>query len=227
MRSSRLIFRLVPSALPIEGTESGLLPTPSSQQAGAVSANDIDGELQPNKRMYSKRTGKHMQITLNRYVGLWPTPNVAGLHNRKGASATSGDGLSTAVKMWPTPTQRDWKDTPGMSLTGTNPDGSTRDRTDRLAGAVYAGSAQLGSLNPDWVERLMGFPVGWTDLSEGRNVESIDYRKEWVDGSWEDGIPRTAFMIPNRAKRLKQLGNAVVPQVVEMIGRAIQQAEEQ
>ncbi|MDA0790261.1 MAG: hypothetical protein O2780_12490 [Proteobacteria bacterium] len=113
-----------------------------------------------------------------------------------------------------------------MSLTGTNPDGSTRDRTDRLAGAVYAGSA-LGSLNPDWVERLMGFPVGWTDISEGRNVESIDYRKEWVDGSWEDDTPRTAFMMRNRGKRLKQLGNAVVPQVVEMIGRAIQQAEEQ
>ncbi len=30
--------------------------------------------------------------------GFWPTPSVHGLHNRKGASKTSGDGLSTAVK---------------------------------------------------------------------------------------------------------------------------------
>jgi hypothetical protein len=39
--------------------------------------------------------------------GLWPTPTVAGNHNRAGASAKSGDGLSTAVKMWRTPQARD------------------------------------------------------------------------------------------------------------------------
>jgi DNA (cytosine-5)-methyltransferase 1 len=38
--------------------------------------------------------------------GLWPTPRVCGNYNRKGASATSMDGLATAVKKdrWPTPT---------------------------------------------------------------------------------------------------------------------------
>jgi hypothetical protein len=38
--------------------------------------------------------------------GLWPTPTVCGNYNRKGASATSGDGPATAVKRWPTPTAR-------------------------------------------------------------------------------------------------------------------------
>jgi hypothetical protein len=38
--------------------------------------------------------------------GLWPTPTVCGNYNRKGASATSGDGLATAVSRWPTPTAR-------------------------------------------------------------------------------------------------------------------------
>ena len=33
---------------------------------------------------------------------------------------------------WVTPSARDWKDTPGMSTTGTNPDGSTRTRLDQL-----------------------------------------------------------------------------------------------
>ena len=33
----------------------------------------------------------------------WATPNVCGNHNRKGASKTSGDGLSTQVKNWATP----------------------------------------------------------------------------------------------------------------------------
>lgn len=34
---------------------------------------------------------------------LWPTPSVHGNYNRRGLSKSSGDGLATAVKMWPTP----------------------------------------------------------------------------------------------------------------------------
>lgn len=39
---------------------------------------------------------------------------------------------------WPTASARDWKDSPGMSQTGINPDGTIRKRTDQLARAVYA-----------------------------------------------------------------------------------------
>lgn len=38
---------------------------------------------------------------------------------------------------------------------------------------------------------------------------------------WEDGVPRVGHGVPNRVDRLRCLGNAVVPQVVELIGRAI------
>ena len=47
--------------------------------------------------------------------GLWPTVTVCGNYNRKGASANSGDGLATAVKMWPTPTKSDGEGGPGCS----------------------------------------------------------------------------------------------------------------
>jgi len=76
----------------------------------------------------------------------------------------------SASSLWPTPRARDWKDTPGMATTATNPDGSIRDRTDQLARAVYHretdSTATTGRLNPTWVEWLMGFPLGWTDLED-------------------------------------------------------------
>ena len=76
--------------------------------------------------------------------GLWPTPTVTGNHNRKGASKHSGDGLATAVKNWPTPTCHDRKG---------------KDATGGPCLTMVVG----GTLNPMWVEWLMGWPVGWTD----------------------------------------------------------------
>jgi hypothetical protein len=48
---------------------------------------------------------------------------------------TSGIGAGCG-ESWPTPKTRDWKDSMGASLDATNPDGSHRDRRDRLMGAI-------------------------------------------------------------------------------------------
>jgi hypothetical protein len=82
--------------------------------------------------------------------GLWPTPTVCGNYNRKGASKTSGDGLATAVAKWPTPTAHNAKET-------NSPSEALRNEP-TLAYRVG------GKLNPTWVEWLMGWPLGWTDL---------------------------------------------------------------
>jgi len=82
--------------------------------------------------------------------GLWPTPTVCGNYNQKGMSPTSGDGLSTAVRTWPTPTAHNAKETNAPSESQRN--------TPTLAAQVG------GSLNPTWVEWLMGWPLEWTDL---------------------------------------------------------------
>ena len=108
----------------------------------------------------------------------WPTPRTADASggpralNHKGQRITKSDptktygaNLSDQVRYWPTPAARDWKDTPGMAKTATNPDGSERKRNDQLARAVYATENPIsGHLNPDWVEWLMGVPTGWTGL---------------------------------------------------------------
>jgi hypothetical protein len=56
--------------------------------------------------------------------------------------------LGVAVKMWPTPRAFMHKD-------------STTDRGKSNFGEVVG-----GQLNPMWVEWLMGFPLGWTDLED-------------------------------------------------------------
>jgi len=127
--------------------------------------------------------------------------------------------LKDHVKMFPTPATRDYKGArkpETLEATGRNPE------TNSLGDAIGEGNV-TGSLNPDWVELLMGFPVGFTDMDNeftGDKLASQDWQ-----GNWEAGVPRVATGVKNRVGRLKCLGNAVVPGVVEMIGRAIVEVE--
>ena len=63
---------------------------------------------------------------------------------------------------------------------------------------------------------------GW--FAESRLGRGFDGIPSWLDGSWEHGVPRVATGVKDRVNRLKSLGNAVVPQVVEWIGRRIMEA---
>jgi hypothetical protein len=127
----------------------------------------------------------------------WPTPTVSGNYNRKGLSKTSGDGIATAVNRRPTPTttcDRANHNSPsvlnkrhGINLAGAVMRWATpvaRDhRTPALSRVERTGSSQGdplntqvgGMLNPVWVEWLMGWPLGWTDL---RPLE-MDKFQQW------------------------------------------------
>ncbi|MGV4658308.1 hypothetical protein ACRULD_31735 [Burkholderia pseudomallei] len=172
---------------------------------------------------------------------MWPTPTVHGNHNMPGASASSGWGLSSAAKLWPTPTaslaDKGGRITPrkgheGVTLIeavssrmyptpcaidagsgrvnkspspgaaerptlammarkgmwptpcasaskGSSPAAlkrkSGKDRSnDRIDHAVMASDG--GQLNPEWVEWLMGWPIGHTALEP---LETAKYR-EWL-----------------------------------------------
>ncbi|VBB10667.1 hypothetical protein BSTAB16_3554 [Burkholderia stabilis] len=136
---------------------------------------------------------------------MWPTPTVHGNHNMPGASASSGWGLSSAAKLWPTPTasladkggrvtprkgreggtlieavsSRMWPTPCASASKGSSPATlkrkSGKDRSnDRIDHAVMASDG--GQLNPEWVEWLMGWPIGHTAL---KPLETARYR-EWL-----------------------------------------------
>ncbi|MDN3562143.1 hypothetical protein QWY95_19750 [Halomonas neptunia] len=112
-----------------------------------------------------------VQSTKGKGFGLWPTPTVCGNNNRKGLTKKSGDGLATAVKKWPTPNASDAQKWSNQSLQERKEKGQQV----RLNTAVAPEGGQGGQLNPTWVEWLMGWPIGWTEL---KPLE-MDKFREW------------------------------------------------
>ena len=100
-------------------------------------------------------------------VKMWPTPRACtemsaeNIHNRAKDKFPNLES-EVARSMWPTPTARDHKDSgENMNL--------YRDRRQDTQLAIVTKRLEpekTGSLNPEWVEWLMGYPIGWTALED-------------------------------------------------------------
>ena len=138
----RLLCQLAASTPRTDATDSGLLHTPTAK-ANQLAPSMNSGWNEP----------------------LWATPtkaiakgSTAGNPNRPNKGG--GRDLRQDVKMYPTPTAHIHKEggfpaeytrnTPTLTAEATKVDGKPH---------------SSGSLNPQWVEWLMGYPVGYTDLN--------------------------------------------------------------
>ena len=109
------------------------------------------------------------RLTDETECGSWPTPRANDAEKRGNIANDPRNGLPAAVR-WATPVARDWKG-PGMSKARLQ----TRS-PDNLSSQVRALDGS-GSLNPMWVEWLMGFPIGHTDLEDWVTPSSRKSRK--------------------------------------------------
>lgn len=157
--SSCLILRLRLSELGTGDRECfSLRPTPNTMDALPPKSPEA-----LKKEMTVSRPGRKQPCNLRDWVAvqegksLWPTPTA---RDYKGANSlkhltqpkTPGNNhhvrqLANAVKLFMTPCAADAQGTHGV-------DNHRSLRTD-----------VAGQLNPTWVEWLMGFPPGWTDLN--------------------------------------------------------------
>ena len=151
--------------------------------------------------------------------GLWQTPvsddsvnRVLEKWNSRGEPKLSAQVLfptPTATPYgrscsWPTPNASDATKWSNQSLS----ERKNKGQQIRLNTAVSPGGGLGGYLNSDWVELLMGWPLGWS------NLEPLIYiKKDWYfwPANWEFNTLRIAVDQLHRTKRLQAIGNGQVP----------------
>lgn len=146
-----------------QGKIPEMWPTARASAAMAENLDTVRARVERRGRLGSK---------LEESVAMWPTPTTQEIEhpdailNEKGRRVSKDGknshslGLADAVQMWRTPQSNDSKN------------GVVRHREKSLqvmlGGALATSDPSLigGKLNPMWVEWLMGFPLGWTDLKD-------------------------------------------------------------
>lgn len=184
MTQSGSLYALPILAHRIGGNAGSVLQWPTHTNAAPGWKNleplDKDGNLpaHPNQRFYDKATGRVLQKGLEQVVNMypapkatvqyWPTVKANEIHEtvdqwrvRRAIPKNKmfGPSLSVAIQLWATPQARDYRipDKPN----------SVRSQRKKVEGWSLNVNEQVGGgkLNPDWVEGLMGFPTGWTDIN--------------------------------------------------------------
>jgi len=182
-------------------------PTPS-QLAGKHGMNlATRAAMWPTPQTDSFRTrggARKNEKGLDRMARDWPTPMASDGCKPSGGNRRSAD-LTHVAGMWPTPLARDWKGTNSLEHVKQQP--PARNHMDQLANfAVYSRQAltisgagetisdQRRSLNPAFVEALMGWPTGWTGFDFAATVWS-----RWLQRMRSEFLRLGSVMIADEA----------------------------
>src|SRR3990167_2346832 len=142
MMRNGIAYQLPPLVLLTKGIGSGLWPTPNVGGGG-----NPPSLLIPHQGHFIRRSGKKAHLSLDQAVKIWPTPLASD------ATKQGHGNLSHRVKL----NSKGLLPTPVASDTGTN-------KHPYSQGGMALSDSIGGQLNPTWVEWLMGYPLGWTEL---------------------------------------------------------------
>ena len=217
------------------GGGSGLWPTPNCHNHFPPNTSPPgEGKAAPSSK-HALQTVVH---GIKDGKPWYPTPPAADWSPTDGDLLASIRGYPTQRATWPTPTAIEARTGCGyqngkggqvyLTLTGAVGAAKVPDRfymtplandadkggTNTLDRQIRCGDPKgrnpcAGSLNPDWVEWLQGWPLGWTHLDP---LESADIRPWTSDPADNGGSPRVTKVKEHRKDRLKCLGNGQVPQ---------------
>jgi site-specific DNA-cytosine methylase len=179
------IFSAAECGAPTRESESSSWPTPdasvekfrlggNSQQSRSLEAMGRRGELSQPDLVNRNSTGKN--------PGQWPTPKAAAPSSTRKPGTGGKELAEEAKKNWPTPRASGQNDSArklnksgkrhaGDDLTTAAKNWATPEAQNHVGcqtrhGKTFPslGTQTGGKLNPNWVEQLMGVPVGWTQL---------------------------------------------------------------
>ena len=152
------------------GKESGLWPTPNTMEG--IVPKTLERIVEYNQKARPGRNYLAMNLREQVVYGArnldgtpqypqFPTPH-SNCHTGSGRRGDGGENLQTAVMNFPTPRANKPE---GYSSNGFRP---------TLAQIVTGEDKPLhGQLNPTWVDWLMGYPIGWTDLGDSETRLSL------------------------------------------------------
>ena len=184
IRQKHLLFRLAVSVRPISGTDFGLLHTPT-----AVMMEGRTAESLAKRTEYRQSIGRKTVPPGNlseQLAALLPTPaanppgwknrqpvdkngNLPETHNERWYDAETGrlmqKGLEQVLTLLPTPTAGSMdKDNSKSAYMSRSKSSCTGKRMEQEMVAIGENTGY--KLQPEFVEWMMGFPEGWTEVSD-------------------------------------------------------------
>ena len=132
---------------------------------------------------WKRRGPASKQQGLPEMVRMWPTPTcnmVSGGPNHNSPQVLAGKhgiNLKGAVMKWPTPQASDNRDRGHLGS------GAVKRRMEKgkQIGLSQCVSTESGQLNPTWVEWLMGWPLGWTDLKPLETDRFLEWQQQHLN----------------------------------------------
>jgi len=163
----RSLYQLAPSMPRINETEFGLWHTPTATNITERTTESLQKRMEFRQSIGRKTTPPGGLAEQARYGypirQMWPTPHASCATGAGTAGRDGGMNIQSAVAMWPTPQSHPRTHSPR--------------KVHPVKGGVQLANLAGGSLNPDWVTWLMGYPEGWLDISTP-NPQSPESLKE-------------------------------------------------